>query len=113
MDCPKCEHTTMTTATVEGLQIDRCPRCQGTWLDKGEAVQVLKRRLGGQIERGAVPTSDSTQDAKAAHCRRCDQAMDAKLGLAGVRFDYCPGCRGMFLDAGELGALQVFQDRRG
>ena len=35
MDCPKCNKR-MLAVTYRSLQIDRCPECQGVWLDRSE-----------------------------------------------------------------------------
>lgn len=44
--CPKCEGT-LVEITFEGVQIDRCNKCHGVWLDAGEL-----ERLTGQEESG-------------------------------------------------------------
>lgn len=38
------------------------------------------------------------------HCPKCGQAM-ATTTLGGVEVEVCPGCRGLFLDDGELDKL--------
>jgi hypothetical protein len=42
MKCPKCG-ADLGTTDYEGVQIDRCPDCQGVWLDAGE-LEVLHQR---------------------------------------------------------------------
>lgn len=44
--CPKCEGT-LVEITFEDVQIDRCNKCHGVWLDAGEL-----ERLTGQEESG-------------------------------------------------------------
>lgn len=46
IQCPKCEGT-LVEITFEGVQIDRCNKCHGVWLDAGEL-----ERLTGQEESG-------------------------------------------------------------
>lgn len=44
-DCPRCNNVklqTMKFVKAEDLLIDRCPACQGIWLDKGELPKVEK-----------------------------------------------------------------------
>lgn len=44
-NCPRCGEIKleeMTFAYMEDLLIDRCPQCQGIWLDKGELPKVEK-----------------------------------------------------------------------
>lgn len=42
MHCPKCGHE-LLEETHHGILIDRCPHCQGVWLDTGELEQMLKQ----------------------------------------------------------------------
>jgi hypothetical protein len=44
--CPKCGGTLVET-TFEEVQVDRCDKCHGVWLDAGEL-----ERLTGQEENG-------------------------------------------------------------
>ena len=38
--CPKCEGT-LIEADFQGIKIDVCNKCSGTWLDAGELTQVV------------------------------------------------------------------------
>ena len=42
MKCPKCGGD-LATVEVAGVQVDRCPDCQGVWLDPGELEQLHRR----------------------------------------------------------------------
>jgi uncharacterized protein len=42
MRCPKCGME-LETLTVQGVEIDRCHSCNGTWLDEGELEQLAQR----------------------------------------------------------------------
>ena len=46
MKCPKCG---MDLATIElhGVQVDRCPNCNGTWFDAGEIEQLTSPKNSG------------------------------------------------------------------
>ncbi len=44
--CPKCDGT-LVELTFEDVQLDRCNKCNGVWLDSGEL-----ERLTGQEESG-------------------------------------------------------------
>jgi uncharacterized protein len=43
MKCPRCE-SAMTELDRDGITIDRCERCRGVWLDRGELEKLLARR---------------------------------------------------------------------
>ena len=40
MHCPKCK-TNLTNESYEGVEIDRCQTCKGTWLDSGEITKII------------------------------------------------------------------------
>jgi hypothetical protein len=45
MKCPKCG-ADLTTQKYEGVQVDRCPECEGVWFDAGEAARLLRKDSG-------------------------------------------------------------------
>jgi Zn-finger nucleic acid-binding protein len=111
MKCPKCKNVEMVAHTHEGVEVDRCTGCGGVWLDPGEITAVLNQQLGPLIEQGEVTElgEDPRLSRRPATCARCGVAMMPMTGLADVTFDYCAGCRSMFLDAGELTVLHRYQ----
>ena len=46
LQCPKCDGT-LTELTFEDVQIDRCNKCNGVWLDAGELERLTKSEGGG------------------------------------------------------------------
>ncbi|MCC7010959.1 MAG: zf-TFIIB domain-containing protein [Planctomycetes bacterium] len=42
MNCPRCS-TSLTEHDREGITVDRCQRCRGVWLDRGELEKLLAR----------------------------------------------------------------------
>ena len=47
MKCPKCG-ADLATEAYEGVQLDRCPECQGVWLDAGE-LELLHQRADRNV----------------------------------------------------------------
>jgi uncharacterized protein len=45
MRCPKCGMA-LDTLTSEGVEVDECRSCNGTWLDKGELERLARREPG-------------------------------------------------------------------
>ena len=41
MKCPKCS-ITLSSKRYEGIEIDTCDKCQGTWLDAGELTKIIE-----------------------------------------------------------------------
>jgi uncharacterized protein with PIN domain len=50
MRCPKCGGH-LTTEEFHRVQLDRCPDCQGVWLDRGELDAVMKFEDKGLLSR--------------------------------------------------------------
>lgn len=44
MKCPKCGHD-MEEVDTEGVLLDRCTRCEGIYLDRGELEDMFLRKL--------------------------------------------------------------------
>ena len=42
MKCP-IDHTDLTMADRQGIEIDYCPKCRGVWLDRGELDKLIER----------------------------------------------------------------------
>lgn len=40
MNCPRC-NSTLAELDRDGITIDRCERCRGIWLDRGELEKLL------------------------------------------------------------------------
>jgi len=41
MTCPRCNAKTLVELDRSGIQIDRCTRCRGIWLDRGELDKLI------------------------------------------------------------------------
>lgn len=44
LKCPKCGHD-MKVLDMEGVEVERCTRCEGIFLDKGELMDVALKQL--------------------------------------------------------------------
>ncbi|HJX05384.1 MAG TPA: zf-TFIIB domain-containing protein [Candidatus Nanoarchaeia archaeon] len=42
LKCPK-DHFPMRKKTREGITIDKCEKCGGIWLDKGEMDEIIQK----------------------------------------------------------------------
>jgi Zn-finger nucleic acid-binding protein len=111
MNCPRC-HTPLTTERLRGinetLDTDVCSNCSGRWFDNGELSKVDKIVEPLFIEIRRIP--GKTEQLKTLVCPSCnngqilakaENARDTK-----VIMDYCPVCKGIWLDKGELEAIQ-------
>jgi hypothetical protein len=101
--CPKC-HEPLIVVEFEGVEIDYCPECRGTWFDAGELefVTELGGVPAGPLHRAlqlAGPGRGGTR-----RCPRCRRKMHViALGDSPpVEVDRCRAGHGLWLDAGEL-----------
>ena len=103
MKCPNCPGSELRTVlTKQGVEIDRCERCEGVWLDRGEIFLFATpaKSIAGSLEQ-ALATQRPTQKLSPAS----GKPMSAIVYPGGPRLDYCPATGGLWFDAGELAAL--------
>lgn len=111
--CPR-DGAALRSEEYEGVTVDVCPVCRGCWLDRGELEVIQETRGSSADDQGEPsPTEMAEQrDRASIACVRCGTTMETREhGFASqVLVDSCvEGC-GMWLDEGELAALERFFD---
>ena len=110
MNCPVCLRK-LTEIKVGSVLLDICQGgCGGVWFDANELDRVnaqhRKSAAGIKITRNETITVD---DSQLRHCPVCARTKLVRrlfsLGT-GVEMDCCPKCEGVWLDFGELEAIQ-------
>lgn len=122
MQCPRCQ-ITLRRDQYEGVDVDYCSECWGYWLDHGELATIAQRQKlkfsadesKAMAKAFAGKVADPRQTLPAA-CPRCGTAMThvtfaGDTAAASIIIDRCPA-HGVWLDTGELKALQVFAEGR-
>lgn len=130
--CPVCLGVTMAKVRVgqdAPVEIDRCARCAGVWLEYGE-VQLLRRQpaaafwaaVGGRrdpematpchachspFERN-LPACPSCGWKNVLDCPCCGQPM-RRESRSGIDLDVCHRCKGVWFDHHELDAVWAVQ----
>lgn len=113
LQCPR-DKALMKTLEVNGVHLDRCDRCQGTFFDTGEMFGALgttadpsywdRSGVAGGVRHGTLG------------CPRCGGEMllqNVSDSSDKVEIDRCGHCGGIWLDRGEdnkimgIGARQV------
>nr|WP_321453426.1 zf-TFIIB domain-containing protein [uncultured Carboxylicivirga sp.] len=111
MYCPRC-NTILEEKSIKDISgsilVDTCPTCGGTWFDKGELDQLENVVELSIVEIRHIPTKQ--QQLEKMKCPNCNlhptlskhqHQRDKK-----VVFDSCDICGGIWLDRGELEAIQ-------
>ncbi len=115
MNCPRCK-AECKTAWYEGVCIDTCTRCEGSWLDEGElqAIKTAREKtftrseidaIQGVTQKVVVGKESLTPELS---CPKCGGQMARYnyAGASGVVLDKCAK-DGIWFDKGELEAVQI------
>ena len=97
--CPVCQVPGFVVE-FQGVELDLCPDCNGTWFDRGELDLILDQEH--PVEQNAAKTEEARR-----RCPICRKKMD-KLNIGpgrSVLIDSCPEGCGLWFDAGELDDL--------
>lgn len=106
-----------------GVEIDRCSGCGGVFLDHGELAKIQNAASQGDTKQTVAPTTTiqrvyargrergagtDHEAAVALVCPACGGEMAGRNWGFGseVMVDTCIECRGVWLDFGELEALE-------
>ncbi len=118
--CPR-DGAELTTRIYEAdVEIDECPSCGGTFLDKGEleriqaAVEKDHRREMKPVDTVVAERHAEKEEAlPLIDCPRCSHSMERRrYGLGSMTvIDVCPEGDGIWLDRGELQALERFYEQ--
>lgn len=104
LHCPH-DHSRMEKVNVGGVVVDRCNACGRLWLDDGEMQRLLAHQATVQEADAGPFGRDSARAALGG--RVCPRDQTTLLEFkhpqrTDVLIEFCPGCRGVLLDAGEL-----------
>lgn len=107
MQCPQCKQP-MLVYDLDGIEIDSCPNCGGSWLDAGE-IEDLCHMAGVEPGPLSLALGRPGYGARpgARPCPRCRKPM-LLFELAsggGLTLDRCPAGQGFWFDRGELREL--------
>jgi len=106
MKCPKCQLENIGEFSIEGVTINRCAACDGTWFDAHELSELLAEDAR-HVSALLRSRSHDQADDKKGQCPRDGAALlrvYSSIDKA-VIIDACPECHGIWLDAGEFEKL--------
>lgn len=121
MRCPADGAQLTERRYEDDIRVDLCPACRGAWLDPGEleAIEEAHERdhaeeLGRMVDLGYNAYELARQKSgRTLRCPRCGAEMEAReyARCSQVMIDVCPEDHGIWLDRGELEALEIFFER--
>jgi Zn-finger nucleic acid-binding protein len=121
MRCPR-DGTELSALTYEAdVEIDECATCRGTFLDQGELERIQAAVEKDHRKDLAKPVDTILEEREAEReevrplidCPKCGKQMERRrYGLGSMTvIDVCTEGDGIWLDRGELEALERFYER--
>jgi Zn-finger nucleic acid-binding protein len=104
--CPRCPGTPLEPRTAGQLRVAMCRTCRGIWIGEAGFIDAFFAADAdlARLARADAATTPSPVASGAASCPTCGEVMEAQGGATGITVDVCSR-HGIWLDAGELGAL--------
>jgi LSD1 subclass zinc finger protein len=112
--CPACE-TPLTDAALDGAKVLCCEACRGLLVESDVFAHVNRRRRAEYDRADVTPTPlDRAQFFRQLACPACQQKMETHpfYGPGNVVIDSCANCRLVWVDYGELAAIERAPGKR-
>jgi uncharacterized protein len=107
MNCPRCDKV-MDPVRPDDVEAQQCPKCEGHWLE-GDALRQLESTVNVRLFewRKLPPEELQMRDVECPRCRpkRVMKKVRSERDRH-VLLDVCEQCHGVWLDGGELRAIQ-------
>lgn len=119
--CPEDQTALVNTDYEGGVLVDKCPKCYGKWVEAKELqrIQTLKendyseelKSIPNYVQRAYIMARE--KKGKQLSCPVCQSTLELReYGYSSqIIMDVCPSCQGIWLDNGELKALEIFFER--
>jgi Zn-finger nucleic acid-binding protein len=114
--CVNCPEKELKKVQCEqDLTVDQCTGCGGLWLDSGELVTLLK--IGDFYIKNldTLKGNPVVINQGQRNCPLCQTPLKMMTNnkAPDVKIDRCPGCKGVWLDRGELYKLAEIYKKKG
>jgi Zn-finger nucleic acid-binding protein len=109
MHCPKCS-SDLKKEMYKGIEVDKCPNCQGMWLDLQELDQLEDEKFDVDDFKGSLMLTSTITNYKCPHCQ--SKLRQFEYRFTSMILEYCENQHGYWLDAGEAErVLQLMKER--
>jgi len=102
--CPRCREP-LVAFELDGIEIDRCIACGGTWLDAGELEWIAERAgVDPGTVSAALHVGQSSGQRTRLRCPRCRRRMHQVVVEQDppIELDGCRNEHGVWFDRGEM-----------
>ena len=109
--CPVCD-VPMIEGELGSEIVDRCPKCNGIYFDKGELealVELVRRFSDVELDETDIDTIPKFERDRVLYCPVDEGRMREKDIGEGFIIDVCEKCDAIWLDDGELNAIKVLE----
>jgi Zn-finger nucleic acid-binding protein len=106
--CPKCG-AQLVPAALGNLMVDGCPGCGGIWFDYGELAKVAQAgSTGSTVLEASFNPGGGYGPGGTMSCPSCGAPLHEFefQHSPGIKLDGCSQCKGIWVDDGELAAIQ-------
>ena len=126
MKCPVDKTELQEKEYERAVKVDQCHTCDGMWLDQWE-LQAIQANKGKNYEAELAKMPDLVnksymqalnKNRPELNCPKCEAAgtivaMDRREHgyCSQIMVDVCHDCKGVWLDKGEVQALEIFFER--
>ena len=109
MNCPRCS-AQLKVQTFKGIDVDRCPTCEGMWLYHGELDQLEDTVMDDDHAKGTMFFRAEGSDLQ---CPKCNAPMKwFRYRHYNLELDFCEAEHGFWLDKGEeKRVLEIMEQR--
>ena len=106
-DCCPRDHEPLIVMERDGIELEHCPECRGTWFDEGE-LEIIAERAGASVPLVAALESATPARRTSDPCPRCGRKLETITVACqpeAVEIERCPSGDGFWLAHGDLRAL--------
>ena len=98
MDCPRCS-VPLETTDYKKIEVDKCPQCEGLWLDHPELDELEDTVMDEDERKGTMVYALRPSDIS---CPQCASPMTTfNYHAYDLPIDQCENLHGFWLDKGE------------
>ncbi len=109
MRCPR-DDTELNVEHHRGIEVDRCPTCEGIWLDYHELADLEHEAMPDERLRGTLVYSPRPSGI---NCPQCNEALtEFQYRARRLEIDMCDKGHGFWLDHGEDKQVLAFLKER-